>query len=58
MTSAGSDRRGWHRAQGAAEPEEDIAAELEQLAMRALRRSGYAAAAAALERAAGLSPLG
>ncbi len=43
VTSAGSDRRAWHRAQGAAEPEEDIAAELEQLAMRAPRRSGYAA---------------
>ncbi len=56
VTSAVSDRRAWHRAQGAAEPEEDIAAEFEQSAMRAMRRSGYAAAAAALERAAALSP--
>jgi DNA-binding CsgD family transcriptional regulator len=55
-TDAESDRRAWHRAQGAAEPQEEIAAELEQSAAHALRRSGYAAAAAALERAAELSP--
>jgi hypothetical protein len=38
------------------EPDEDIAAELEHSAKQALRRSGHAAAAVALERAAELSP--
>lgn len=49
------DRRAWHRAAATMGPDEDVAAELDEAASRAVGRSALALAVAAEERAAELS---
>jgi DNA-binding CsgD family transcriptional regulator len=53
---ASRDRRAWHLAAASTEPDEEIAALLEETAERARSRGGYATEASALERSAELSP--
>jgi DNA-binding CsgD family transcriptional regulator len=50
------ERRLWHRAMAAVAPDEQLAGELEQYAVASVRRGAVAAAAAAVERAAALTP--
>ena len=54
--SGNPEGRAWHLAGAALGPDKEAADALEQAAHEARRRGGYAAAAAALERAARLSP--
>jgi DNA-binding CsgD family transcriptional regulator len=55
LTDADADRRAWHRAASVDEPDAAVVDDLEQAAERAMRRGGYEAASAALERAAELT---
>ncbi|WNV88062.1 LuxR family transcriptional regulator [Umezawaea sp. Da 62-37] len=52
---ADPDRRAWHRAEAGTGPDDEVAADLERSASRALSRGGVVAAAAFMERAAALS---
>ncbi|HVV07801.1 ATP-binding protein [Amycolatopsis sp.] len=49
------DRQAWHRAVASPGPDEQVAAQLEEAALRAQARNAYAAAASAHEKAAQLS---
>jgi DNA-binding CsgD family transcriptional regulator len=50
------ERRAWHLAAATLAPDEEVAATLERVGTAANRKSSYAVAVRALERAAGLSP--
>ena len=53
---ADPDRRAWHRAAATTHPDEDVAADVEQTAQRALARGAGTVALAALARSAALTP--
>ena len=55
VDSGDLDRRAWHRAAAAEEPDESVVAALDDVAERASRRGGLEAASAAWERAAELT---
>ena len=55
-TNSQPEQRAWHLSAAALGPDEEVASALALAAEHALRRSGYASAAAALERAAQLTP--
>ncbi len=56
MLTALPDRASWHRAEAAIAPDEEIAAALEEAAVRSLHRGATQSAVAWLKRAAALSP--
>ena len=53
--TADPDRQAWHQAAALAGPDDTVADALEESAMRARARSGFGAAAAALQRSASLT---
>lgn len=55
LESEDVDRRSWHRAAAAEEPDESVVADLDDVAERAIQRGGLESACAAWERAAELT---